>query len=80
MGSLLAVPNVSEGSDRELLDRLAEAFGAPPGVALLDRHADADHGRAVFTLAGTPGALEEGLVRGAEQAFETIVSGGDLLV
>ena len=55
---LLAVPNVSEGSDEGLLGRLGAAFSAPPGVTLLDTHADADHGRAVFTLAGESGPLE----------------------
>jgi len=70
--ALLAVPNVSEGSDGERLRRLAEAFAAAPGVRLLDTHSDADHGRSVFTLAAEPGPLEEGLIRGAEEALETL--------
>jgi len=72
LAPLLAVPNVSEGDDPELLRRLGAAFEQPPGATLLDRHADADHGRSVFSLAGEPGPLEEGLVRGAEEALETI--------
>lgn len=72
MAALLAVPNVSEGRDGERLRRLGEAFAAPPGVTLLDTHSDADHGRSVFSLAGEPGPLEEGLARGAEEALETI--------
>jgi len=70
MPPLLAVPNVSEGSDSERLARLERAFTR--GVALLDRHSDADHGRSVFTLAGEPGALTEALAAGAEEALETI--------
>jgi glutamate formiminotransferase len=70
MAPLLAVPNVSEGSDSERLARLERAFTR--GVTLLDRHADADHGRSVFTLAGSPGALTEALTAGAEEALETI--------
>jgi glutamate formiminotransferase / 5-formyltetrahydrofolate cyclo-ligase len=70
MAPLLAVPNVSEGSDGERLARLERAFTR--GVTLLDRHADADHGRSVFTLAGSPGALTEALTAGAEEALETI--------
>lgn len=70
MPPLLAVPNVSEGSDAERLDRLEDAFTR--GAILLDRHTDADHGRAVFTLAGRPGALTEALAAGAEEAVETI--------
>jgi glutamate formiminotransferase len=70
MPPLLAVPNVSEGSDAERLERLQQAFAC--GVSLLDRHTDADHGRTVFTLAGRPGALTEALAAGAEEAVETI--------
>ena len=65
MPPLLAVPNVSEGSDAERLERLEQAFTR--GVSLLDRHSDADHGRSVFTLAGGPGALAEALATGAEE-------------
>lgn len=70
MPPLLAVPNVSEGSDAERLARLETAFTR--GTALLDRHTDADHDRTVFTLAGRPGALTEALAAGAEEAIETI--------
>ncbi len=70
MPPLLAVPNVSEGSDAERLVRLERAFTA--GVTLLDRHTDADHDRTVFTLAGQRGALTEALAAGAEEAMETI--------
>lgn len=70
MPPLLAVPNVSEGSDPERLARLERAFTR--GVTLLDRHSDADHGRSVFTLAGEPGALTEALAAGAAEALETI--------
>jgi len=70
MPPLLSVPNVSEGSDEERLGRLERAFTR--GVTLLDRHSDADHGRSVFTLAGSGGALVEALSSGAEEAAETI--------
>lgn len=70
MPPLLAVPNVSEGSDAERLARLERAFVR--GVALLDRHSDTDHGRTVFTLAGAGEALVEALTAGAEEALETI--------
>lgn len=70
MPPLLAVPNVSEGSDTGRLSRLEGAFAR--GVQLLDRHADGDHGRSVFTLAGGAGALTEALTAGAEEAVETI--------
>ena len=71
MSALLAVPNVSEGSDEGWLAELAETFGRD--ALVLDRHSDSDHERAVFTLAArSPGLLTEALVAGAELAVETI--------
>jgi glutamate formiminotransferase / 5-formyltetrahydrofolate cyclo-ligase len=68
---LLAVPNVSEGRDAAVLDAVGDAFVAA-GARLLDRHADPDHHRAVFTLAGEPGALHAALEAGARAAIERI--------
>lgn len=68
MTRLVAVPNVSEGRDREVIERIARAFG--PG--LLDVHSDPDHNRSVFTLAGRPGELHEAVLRGAEEALRLI--------
>jgi glutamate formiminotransferase len=45
---LECVINVSEGRDRAVLDQLSAACGPD----LLDRHADPDHHRSVFTLVG----------------------------
>jgi glutamate formiminotransferase len=68
---LLAVPNVSEGRDERVLDAIGDAFVAG-GARLLDRHADPDHHRAVFTLAGEPGTLHAALEAGARAAIERI--------
>jgi glutamate formiminotransferase len=68
---LLAVPNVSEGRDAAVLDAIGEAFAAG-GASVLDRHADPDHHRAVFTLAAEPKTLHEALVAGARAAIERI--------
>jgi glutamate formiminotransferase / 5-formyltetrahydrofolate cyclo-ligase len=68
---LLAVPNVSEGRDAGVLDAIGEAFAAG-GARVLDRHADPDHNRAVFTLAAPPGVLHEALTNGARTAIERI--------
>lgn len=67
---LLAVPNVSEGRDRELVERIEAAFDG--GVTLLDTHADADHNRSVFTLAGEATGLSAALAAGAAAAVEGI--------
>jgi glutamate formiminotransferase len=62
------VPNVSEGRDRATLEAIAAAFG--PG--LLHWSCDADHNRAVFTLAGAPGALHAAVLDGAREAIARI--------
>jgi len=49
-GCIECVVNVSEGRDEHVLSELAQAAGP----CLRDLHADPDHHRAVFTLAGPP--------------------------
>src|ERR671914_2932493 len=66
---LIAVPNVSEGRDRAVLERLEGAVGP---ARVLDVHVDPDHNRAVFTLAGRQGDLAKGLVGLAKAAVEHI--------
>jgi glutamate formiminotransferase/glutamate formiminotransferase/formiminotetrahydrofolate cyclodeaminase len=68
---LIAVPNVSEGRDRATLDAVGEAFAAG-GARVLDVHADVDHHRSVFTLAGEPGRLGTALAAGTEEALRRI--------
>lgn len=68
--SLLAVPNVSEGRDFAVLERLEGSLGNE--VTLLDRHTDLDHHRAVFTLAGPAGTLAASLTGLARRAVEEI--------
>jgi glutamate formiminotransferase len=68
---LLAVPNVSEGRDPEVLAALGDAF-AGAGARVLDLHTDPDHHRAVFTLAAEPGALHGALEAGARTAIQRI--------
>jgi glutamate formiminotransferase / 5-formyltetrahydrofolate cyclo-ligase len=66
---LIAVPNVSEGRDRQVLEHLEESVGQ---ARVLDVHVDPDHNRAVFTLAGRQGELAAGLVGLAKAAVEHI--------
>ncbi|MGH2806328.1 MAG: glutamate formimidoyltransferase [Actinomycetota bacterium] len=54
--TLIAVPNVSEGSDLRIIHTLS-AIIKGRGARLLDIHADGDHGRSVFTVAGEPPEL-----------------------
>jgi glutamate formiminotransferase/glutamate formiminotransferase/formiminotetrahydrofolate cyclodeaminase len=66
---LLTVPNVSEGRDHAVVERLAGAFGA---LRLLDVHSDPDHGRSVLTFAGEQREIAEGLLAGARAAVAEI--------
>jgi glutamate formiminotransferase / 5-formyltetrahydrofolate cyclo-ligase len=63
---LEAVPNVSEGADRELLGKVERAF-AHRGCELLDVHCDVDYGRSVYSLIGGPQALADALLSGARE-------------
>lgn len=67
-----SVPNVSEGRRPEVIDRLAAAIAAVPGVYLLDRTSDASHNRSVFTLAGEHEPVTEALERLVEAAIHDI--------
>jgi glutamate formiminotransferase len=72
---LLAVPNVSEGRDEDLLGRLAGAVAPADGtqpVDLLDVHSDRDHHRSVFTLAARQQTLADALLRLARIAVASI--------
>jgi glutamate formiminotransferase/glutamate formiminotransferase/formiminotetrahydrofolate cyclodeaminase len=69
--TLLAIPNVSEGRDRDAIAAIGEAF-ASTGARLLDVHADADHHRSVFTLAGRPGQLAPALAAGAREVLRRV--------
>jgi glutamate formiminotransferase len=66
---LMAVPNVSDGRHRPLLEAIERGF-AP--ARFLDIHADRDHNRSVFTLAARQGELAEGLVGGARAVVEHV--------
>lgn len=66
---LMSVPNVSEGADRATLDAIAAGFSP---ARVLDIHADADHDRAVFTLASEQGKLAHELAAGTAAAHELI--------
>lgn len=66
------IPNFSEGRDRQVIDQIADAALAVPGIMLLHRTSDSDHNRTVLTFAGTPEAVIEGVYRAVETASELI--------
>ncbi len=68
-----SVPNISEGRDSAVIDKLATGLEAVSHVALLDVHVDPDHHRSVFTVIGEPEAMEialYGLVRDAQRLID----------
>lgn len=72
MQLLECVPNVSEGRDAEVLERLVRAVRQTPGVELLDWSADRDHNRAVLTYVGEPEAVVAGTQALCREAFALI--------
>jgi glutamate formiminotransferase len=67
-----SVPNYSEGRRPEVVDRLAAAVSATPGVHLLDRTSDASHNRSVLTVAGRADAVADALEATIVVAIATI--------
>jgi glutamate formiminotransferase len=66
------VPNFSEGRDAGKIDAIVRSVLSVPGVAVLDREADADHNRSVITFVGSPDAVAESAFRAVETAASLI--------
>jgi len=81
---LLAVPNVSEGRDEDVIAAVGAAFagesqgrsvdthGQTCGARLLDVHSDPDHHRSVYTIAAPASGAAETVLRGARVAVQRI--------
>jgi glutamate formiminotransferase len=67
-----SIPNVSEGRRPEVVDAIAAAIRAVPGVRLLDHSSDASHNRSVFTMAGDASAIKAAVLAIYEQAIAAI--------
>src|SRR3954451_13084389 len=72
MAIIESIPNVSEGRRLEVVEQLAAAVRAVPGVRLLDYSSDATHNRSVFTLAGDAGPLRTAILALFEGAVASI--------
>jgi len=66
------VPNFSEGRDRKKIDAIAEAIRSVAGVKLLGVDPGADTNRTVYTFVGSPGAVVDAALAGAEAARDII--------
>jgi glutamate formiminotransferase len=67
-----AIPNISDGRRREVIEMLAATVRPVDDLFLLDYSADPSHNRSVFTLAGTPPALAAASLLLIERAIQTI--------
>ncbi len=70
MPLLEAVPNFSEGRDRETIGAIGDAVRGH--ARLLDVHSDVDHNRSVFTLVAEPAAIVAALVAAINTARDRI--------
>jgi glutamate formiminotransferase len=66
------IPNFSEGRRLEVVDAIAQAVSATPGVLLLDRTSDEDHNRSVLTFVGDPQGIEDAAFAAIAKAAELI--------
>lgn len=69
---LMCKANISEGRRKDVLEAVADAVRAVPGVLLADWSGDPDHNRAVYTLLGPPESVLEGAKALTESALEHI--------
>jgi glutamate formiminotransferase len=69
---LECVPNVSEGRDPRVIERLADSIRGVAGVRLADVHADPDHNRSVFSFLGAPDDVERAAVALADAVFASV--------
>lgn len=66
------IPNFSEGRDQEVIQGLVAVANSVPGCTLTDVQSDENHNRCVFTLVGSPEAIEEVSFLLCKKAAETI--------
>ena len=68
------IPNfsVSQEKDEPVFQTLVDTANAVPGCTLFDVQSDGNHNRCVFTLIGSPDAIEEAAFQLAKRAVETI--------
>jgi glutamate formiminotransferase/formiminotetrahydrofolate cyclodeaminase len=66
------VPNFSEGRNIRIINAIAGAISAVPGVRFISAEPDKDYNRTVVTFVGEPEAVVEGAFQGTKKAAELI--------
>lgn len=69
---LLCEPNISEGFDQVLVNKVYDQIKAVEGIRILDFSSDADHNRSVFTYLGEPQQVLTATKAMAKTAYELI--------
>ncbi len=72
MAVIECVPNISEGRRLDIVESIAAALRAVPGLRVLDVQSVAAHNRSVFTLAGVAAAMTAGIPVLFERALADI--------
>jgi len=72
MKTLMCVPNISEGADLTVVEKVVDQVRSTTGVILLDYSSNSDHNRSVITYVGEPGPVIEATKKLAETALELI--------
>lgn len=57
MKALMCVPNISEGTDLDVVEKIVDTIRSAPGVMLLDYSSNVNHNRSVITYIGQPEAV-----------------------
>lgn len=66
------VPNISEGIDKVIIEKIVDEVRKTEGVKLLDYCSDKDHNRSVITFMGGPEEVKEAAFRLIKKASELI--------
>jgi len=69
---ILAVPNFSDGKNKDVIEAVVNQVRNIEGVKLLDYHPDPDFNRTVVTVIGKPAELKEALLKMAGKSIELI--------
>lgn len=69
---LLSAPNISEGRNLEIVNKVADEIRKNKNVKLIDQSFDGDHNRSVLTYIGEPEHVLEASKAMAQKAFELI--------
>lgn len=72
MKALMCVPNISEGTDLAVVEKVVDVIRSAAGVMLLDYSSNADHNRSVITYMGRPEAVVTATKQFTQTALELI--------